>query len=537
MTTSHIELSGIGKRYPVKKENYIFKDFWALKDISLSVGKGQVFGIIGRNGAGKTTLLNIIARTLSPTEGNISLSGKTMGLFNLGVGFQDELTGKENIFLNGAILGASRKELEEKLNSIVEFSELGDFIEMPLGSYSQGMRLRLGFSIIASLDFETLVIDEVLAVGDSLFQSKCYERLMDFRRTGKTLIITSQDMGIIERLCDQVLLLDHGSMLFKGAPLETINRYRALLNTERFFVGPSHNDNLVEDTKKWSEDIQDWGKKLGTKEVVIESVEFINRFGFRVSRIKSGKPLRIKVIFTAKNRVVRPHFGIAIFREDGVYCYGPNTGFDRYDILELKPGRGYFELDYSGILLAPGSYRVSVAIWDKNEKLAFDYHNGFYKLEISGFDNADNELLNMPHRISAINHSSHPADGAIVELRDASDREKNIFVTNQPLRLTIFPGFNHMKNKSLVLWAGIYRSDGIYCQGITADLKKDKNLTVFFPKISLLPGSYNISIRVLDSSRQKTLTRHDSISSFRMVFNKQDHGTLFMEHEWKTGGF
>src|SRR3989338_6125532 len=214
MITSHIELSGIGKRYPVKRENYIFKDFWALKDISLSVGKGQVFGVIGRNGAGKTTLLNIIAGILSPTEGKALSSGKTVGLFNLGVGFQDELTGRENIFLNGAILGASRKELEEKLDPIIEFSELGDFIDMPLGSYSQGMRLRLGFSIIANLDFLTLVIDEVLAVGDSLFQSKCYERLMDYRRAGKTLLITSQDMGIIERLCDEALLLDHGSMLF-----------------------------------------------------------------------------------------------------------------------------------------------------------------------------------------------------------------------------------------------------------------------------------------------------------------------------------
>ncbi|MFH0826896.1 MAG: ABC transporter ATP-binding protein [Candidatus Omnitrophota bacterium] len=233
-----MQLCSVGKKYPFAKQHFLpLKDFWALRDVSLDVYQGEMVGIIGRNGAGKTTLLNIMAKVLFPTEGEVFSNGRVLGLFNLGVGFQDELTGRENIFLNGSLLGAAKKEIEGKLNSIVEFSELGDFINIPLGTYSQGMRLRLGFSIVVNLEFDILVIDEVLAVGDVLFQNKCFERLMDFRREGKTLVITNQSLDLMERLCDRVILLDHGKALFQGDVVEAINRYRLLLNTEKFFVG------------------------------------------------------------------------------------------------------------------------------------------------------------------------------------------------------------------------------------------------------------------------------------------------------------
>ena len=365
-----IELKDVSKKYAfINRTDSDFKDFWALKGVSLDIYNGQIIGIIGRNGAGKTTLLKIIAGILTFTEGRVLTNGKVVGLFNLGIGFQDELTGRENIFFNGAIMGATRQELDNKLDSIIEFSELGSFIDMPLGSYSQGMKLRLGFSIIANLDFDVLVIDEVLAVGDVLFQSKCFERLMDFKRAGKTLIITTQNIGLIERLCDEAVLLDHGSLVCHGNPVDTINKYQALLNTEKFFVGPKHKeDMLVENTKKWADGISDWGKKIGTKEAEIESVEFINRFGFKVCKIRTGKYLKIKVNFYAKDKINKPHFGVAIFRDYGVYGYGPNTDFDRCRVKDLRPGKGYFTLTYRNIILAPGNYRVSVAIWDKNEK-------------------------------------------------------------------------------------------------------------------------------------------------------------------------
>ncbi|MFA5411263.1 MAG: ABC transporter ATP-binding protein [Candidatus Omnitrophota bacterium] len=504
-----MELKSIGKKYP-------HSNFWALRDISLNSEKGKILGIIGRNGAGKTTLLNIIAGVLSSTEGKVNIKGRVLGLFNLGVGFQDELSGRENIFLNGALLGAAKQELEAKLSSIIEFSELGDFINMPLGTYSQGMRLRLGFSIIANLDFDILVIDEVLAVGDALFQNKCFQRLMDFRHSGKTLIITSQSMELMERLCDKIVLLDHGRLLFQGEPGEGINKYRALLNTEKFFVGAKQaTAGLVENTKKWAEDVSSWGKKLGVKEVIIDSVEMRNRFGIRCNKIKSREPLCIKVKFTVKDEVKEPHFGVAIFRDDGVYCYGPNTEFDGIEIPRLKKGKGWFELRLRQVYLAAGEYKISIAVWDKNETLAYDYHNGCYKLSIKG-ESPDNALLNMPYKLS---YPKRDLSGSI-RLFSLGREEKNTFITNEFARLQAnFSEIETSDIKDTYLRLGIYRDDGVLCQNIVLPLKQTTE--VIFPCFALLPGSYNISANT-----------RDCIYPFKMAFNRQDHGTVYLAHQW-----
>jgi ABC-type polysaccharide/polyol phosphate transport system ATPase subunit len=533
-----IELDNIGKKYPFTGTAGIdagnnFKDLWALKGISLEVYKGEVVGAIGRNGAGKTTLLNIMAGVLSQTEGYISVKGRTVCLFNLGIGFQDELSGKENIFLNATILGASRREVEDKLNSMIDFSELGSFIDMPLGSYSQGMRLRLGFSIIANLDFDILVIDEVLAVGDALFQHKCFERLMDFRRLGRTLVITSQSADLIERLCDRAILLDHGNLLFQGNAAETINKYHALLSTEKFFVGPVtiNNPRLIENTKKWVDDISEWGKEFGTKEVMIERVDFINKFGFRCNAVKSGDSLKIKVYFNVRNRIKEPHFGIAIFREDGVYCYGPNTGFDGYNISELKPGKSYFTLKYDRLLLAPGNYRVSVAIWDKNETLAFNYHNGYYKLAVVGYDNRNAELLNIPFKTIYSKDKFEKTSDMDIKLFNFSGQEKDRLMTNEPVRFVIAAGGNKDIARGSYLWLGIYRDDGIYCQAVYIPFKNEA-ISVFFRELCLLPGRYTISAGICNFSKRDFLARFDNIRDFHMVYNKQDHGTVYLRHKW-----
>jgi len=554
--TKVIELKEISKKYQFLKTGVRnikgnVEDFWALKDISLDVYGGEILGIIGRNGAGKTSLLNIIAGVLSATQGKANINGKVLGLFNLGVGFQDELTGRENIFLNGAIMGATRKELEEKLDSIIEFSELGNFLNMPLGTYSQGMRLRLGFSIIINLDFDILAIDEVLAVGDALFQNKCFQRLMDFKREGKTLVITNQSMDLIERLCDRVILLDHGRLLFQGSTSEGISRYRTLLNTEKFFVGPAQKHRkLVENTKKWADAQSNWGKKLGTKEIIIDKVELRNKFGWKCSKINSWQQLEIKVYFTIRNTAKEPHFGIAIFRNDGVYCYGPNTAFDGYSITELSPGKGYFILKYHKLFLAPGGYKLSIAIWDKFETLAFDYHEGYYNLTIKG-KNDVGQLLNMPFKAYPRGHPKNlftlnlgilkdkweeklEAEGVQlgeVKLLNQLNEEKDIFITNEPVKLII--NFNKLNSdKDCYLWIGIYREDGIYCQGITQKLNKRVIFKIFFPKLPLLPGGYRISLGVWDSKVKKFKMYHHGLYPFGMVFEQEDHGTVYLEHSW-----
>lgn len=558
-----LRLNAVGKKYPLRGASAC-GDFWALKDINLEVKEKEMVGIIGRNGAGKTSLLNIICGTLSPTEGSVTKNGRVLGLFSLGVGFQDELTGRENIFLNGTILGAEKKELNDKISFIIEFSELGDFIDMPLGSYSQGMRLRLGFSIVTALDFDILVIDEILAVGDALFQNKCFQRLLDFKQQGKTLIITSQSLDLVERLCDKVALVDHGKLLFFGNPEEGIGKYKLLLNTEKFSVGSVNKSaDLVTDTKKWADNISDWGKKFGSKEVTIDSVEFIDKSGNNNNKISTLDNLKIKVSFTVRFKVENPHFGIAIFRNDGVYCYGPNTGFDRHMIPELNPGRGYFMLDYRSLLLAPGGYKVSIAIWDKNETLAFDYHYGYYELIVIGFNNNRKGLLNMPFKIKHRNiwkifcylilcrknapvvdpdlltdKFGHINDNNNIKLKylkilDRNKCSKDIFMTNESVNFAI--NFYSAKsfNKDSYLWLGIYRDDGVYCQGVVLPLGMRKDYDILFPRFSLLPGLYHISIGVWDSARGKFIMCHHRAYPLKIVFNRQDHGTVFLEHKWR----
>lgn len=541
-----IELKQISKRYPnpgvsdgqIRSE---LGDFLALNDISLSISQGDVVGIIGRNGAGKTTLLNILAGVLSPTQGQVFTKGRVLGLFNLGVGFQDELTGRENIFLNGALLGALKKEIEQKINAILEFSELGDFIDMPLGTYSQGMRLRLGFSIIANLDFDILVVDEVLAVGDALFQSKCFERLMDFRRSGKTLVITTQNMELIERLCDKALLLDHGRLIFYGNIPETLIKYRSLLISERFFVGPAREDAiLVENTKKWADDVSEWGKKLGTKEAVIKSVKIYNRWGIQVDKVKCGAKLRIKVDFEVKNAIKDSHFGAAIFRNDGVYCYGPNTLFDEHTIKKLNPGKGWFSIEYENIPFASGDYKISVGIWDNKETLPFDYHCGCYNLRVEGGGIDKGALVSIScsarpgmfkKSIPAFpDHCALEPDIAL-SLCDQQMRKKNVFKTNEPARVVAFIHDGSTSGEHLQSWIGFFRNDDVYCQGFSFPNKGTIELN--FPHLPFLPGQYRIAVGIWDSKLMKFIAfKRDSLM-FRMVFDRKDHGTLHIKHRWK----
>lgn len=553
-----IVLEGVGKKYPFtrisdRQRDMNFEEFWALRDVSFTAEAGQIVGVIGRNGAGKSTLLSIISGSLSPTHGVVDLRGKATGLFNLGIGFQDEFSGRENIFLNGALMGATRKELEDKIERIIAFSELGDFIDMPLGSYSQGMRLRLGFGIAAHLDFDILLLDEILAVGDVLFQNKCFEKIMDLKREGKTLLVSSQSLELIQRLCDSVALLDHGRLLFCGAPREGIDKYRGLLATEKFFVGPSREaGGLIEDTKKWADDVSGWGEKLGTKEVTVDSVSFLDRFGFRCNRVHSGDPLKIEVNFTVRNRVKNPHFGVAIFRSDGVYCYGPNTDFDDWYIPELKPGKGSFSLHYANMLLAPGDYRVSIAIWDSQETVAFDYHQGFYPLSISGFSNAAKELLNIPCKTSTRyligsppkppahlfnGKSMQKTDNETIQIEsirliDDARKEANVFMTGQPLELAITLNVP-LKDTQAHIWVGFYRQDDIYCQGVTMPAGRKRSYAVRFPKAYFLPGAYKISFGIWDQKRRRILMYRHGLLAFNMVFNRPDHGTVYMAHKWK----
>jgi len=202
----------------------VYEDFWALKDVTAEVRRGDTLGIIGNNGAGKSTLLKVIAGVLKPTEGTVTVNGKIAPLIELGAGFDMELSGIENIYLNASVLGLSRKETDRRMDSIIDFAELRDFILSPLKNYSSGMVARLGFSIATAVDPDILIIDETLAVGDEHFKKKCNERMREFREKGTTMLLVSHAMREIERLCNKVIWLEHGQVRESGADVEAITK-------------------------------------------------------------------------------------------------------------------------------------------------------------------------------------------------------------------------------------------------------------------------------------------------------------------------
>lgn len=237
-----ISLSSVSVRYTVPTEavgtlkEYVirilqgrrvgFRRFWALRDASLQVRRGEALGIVGRNGAGKSTLLKVVAQVLRPTEGRVVVRGVLAPLIELGAGFHPELTGRENIYLNGAMLGFSRSQMQEKFDSIVEFSELSAFIDAPLRTYSSGMIMRLGFAVATDVDPDILIIDEILAVGDEAFQQKCLARMEGFRNSGTTILFVSHGLDDVRFLCNRVIWIDQGRIQCSGSPDEVIDAYR-----------------------------------------------------------------------------------------------------------------------------------------------------------------------------------------------------------------------------------------------------------------------------------------------------------------------
>jgi len=541
---SIIDLKNVGKKFIISYHKdaiggnlfskvssiNVKEDFWALRNINLTIEKGKIIGIVGRNGAGKSTLLNILAGLCPQTEGEVRVKGKVSNLLTLGAGFQEDLSGKENIFINASILGMDRAQMHKKFRSIVEFSELDGFLDVPIKSYSQGMQMRLGFSIAVHTDFDILLIDEVISVGDGAFQQKCYEKIVDFKRQGKNLVITTQSTDIIERLCDEVILLEDGSMEKKGSPLEVVNCYRKLLGEKKFQKRIKRGQDKE---LKWWTDKENWGKAQGTKEVKIISVEFLNRWGRRTNKFSLGDKLTIKVNFDVIEEIQSPHFGVAIFRKDGVYCYGPNTKFDGYQIKQIEKGRGWFILEYKKLLLMPGEYRLSVAIWDKKEVVAYNYHEGYYKITIEGA-NPDNQLLCLPYkwrrnetgcseirqRISAVFINEH---GAVIDsLR-----------TNTMATLRICCEVSD-KDKKYLLKVSIFRQDGICCQGVSRNIDTNSNsILLVYPQIELLTGSYYVSAGIWEEGKGVPLIHQPKAHIFKVFFNGDDHGTVYLRHKWK----
>lgn len=527
-------------------------EFWALKNINMEIEKGKVIGIIGRNGAGKTTLLYILAGISTPTTGEVKINGRVSSLLSLGAGFQDELTGKENIYLNASILNINRGEINKKYRSIVEFSELDGFLDYPLKVYSQGMRLRLGFSVAIHTESDIILTDEILSVGDVAFQKKCFDKIEEFRKQGKTLVITSQDLDTINRICDEVFLLENGEIVQQGSPDKVAACYLELLNEKKL---PETFQRRYGKSKWWA-DKRGWEKQEGSKEVRIVEVKTYNSRGKQTNRFKMGEPVRLEACFVVEKEVSEPHFGVAIFREDGVYCYGPNTSLDGQQINKLNKGEGFFSIEYKSLCLKPGKYRFSTAIWDKNELWAYDYHVGFYKFEIIG-DNKSSQLLNLRYRWKQdsawqkfkifqlekpdffLNLSDKLQDKVLssdieissIELIDSSGSPKSILNTGEDLKIKLQFKFL-TRPQDYYLWMGLFRNDDVYCHSVSKKLKEE-TVILIYPCFPLLSGEYYLSVGIWKKAQKEPLLYRNKAYVFKISFPGEDHGTVYLEHSWE----
>lgn len=357
-----IKVEGVSKTFKVPHEKHssmkgaalnmfrkkTYEKFEALKDVSFEVKKGEFFGIIGRNGSGKSTLLKILAGIYTSDSGDVKIDGNLSSFLELGVGFNPELSGRENLFLGGAMLGLSRKEISDNFEKIVQFAELGDFIDLKLKNYSSGMQVRLAFSLAINAHAEILLMDEVLAVGDSNFQAKCLEEFNKYRDEGKTVVLVTHDIGTITRYCDRAMLLRKGKIVKIGRADEVGNEY-TMQNIEDEEGRTQEQENIAKEI-----DTQEPSKKKN-KVAEITKVEFFDKDGKRKNVFETGDDISVRVYFDRHPSVSHLNFGISLHSQEGTYVFGINTIFDKINSEEAIK-KGYFQVTYKNVNLLPKSY-------------------------------------------------------------------------------------------------------------------------------------------------------------------------------------
>ena len=344
------------------KKGYV--KFTALKDINFSVEKGEWVGVIGLNGSGKSTLLKIIANTLRPTKGRVTVNGRLTSFLELGVGFQPDLTAIENIRVYGAIMGFSDDDIEERVAGILDFAGLKQFADTKLKNFSSGMIVRLAFSTAIQTDPEILLLDEVLAVGDMEFQQKCFDVFERYRQEDKTVVFVTHDMSAVKRFCDRALLLHHGEQVAFGDAGEVVDVYVYGTGPETAAVPESVPEVEVTPAVEPIAGAEDEGR-WGNKRVVITSVEFIDKFGNERITFLSGDLMKIRLFYYAPELVKDPIFGVAIYDVAGLECFGTNTELKNTPI-ESVEGVGHIDLIIERIPMIEGTFLLTAAVQSKD---------------------------------------------------------------------------------------------------------------------------------------------------------------------------
>jgi lipopolysaccharide transport system ATP-binding protein len=322
------------------------KTLWALRDVSFSLESGQVLGIVGRNGAGKSTLLKILSRITRPTSGSIHVRGKVASLLEVGTGFHEELTGRENVYLSGCVLGMPKKRIDAKLDEIIAFAEIDQFVDTPIKRYSSGMKMRLGFSVAAHLESDILIVDEVLAVGDGEFQRKCLQAMSDLRSTGRTVLFVSHNLAAVHTLCSRAIWIDRGHLKQEGSTAEVVKSYLSAFST----------------TEDVSRDLTAVADRSGSGDIRYTKIEMLSADRSGTAAVRTGDSFVIRLHFEARRDVIQPIFGVDIQTSMGIVVSQIHTYNSSFDIPSVRSGPGYIDVQIDNLNLMPGRYLLSVFV-------------------------------------------------------------------------------------------------------------------------------------------------------------------------------
>lgn len=342
-----------------------YTEHHALNGVSLEIKKGETVGIIGTNGSGKSTILKIITGVLSPTSGDVEVDGRISALLELGAGFNMEYTGIENIYLNGTMIGFTEKEIDEKLQDILDFADIGEYVYQPVKTYSSGMFVRLAFAVAINIEPEILIVDEALSVGDVFFQAKCYHKFEEFKAMGKTIVFVSHDLSSISKYCDRVILLNQGDKLGEGSPKEMIDAYKRVLVGQYEKVDPSKIkaiDDLSKEEKGLLDGINPDMLEYGTNQAKIEEYYITDSKGVRTTAIIKGSEFTIHFKVSFSDNLPAPIFAVSIKNPIGVEITGTNTMFEKAFLEPVKAGETYDIQFTQNMDLQGGEYLISFGV-------------------------------------------------------------------------------------------------------------------------------------------------------------------------------
>ena len=352
------------------------KDFYALRDISFAIKRGESVGFVGKNGSGKSTLLKILTGVLSETSGEKNINGRISALLELGAGMNQDFTGMENIYLNGTIMGIPREEMEKRVDSIVQFADIGEFIHQPVKTYSSGMFVRLAFAVAIHVDPEILIVDEALAVGDTRFQMKCMDKFMEFMQAGKTILFVSHDINMIKRFCSRAIWINEGDLIMDGETDVVTDKYNDFLKS-----GLTLEEYQALTDVEGQEQVTAQDTEQSTEHTIaeVERVVMKNSRGEEISEIQQGEDVTLEVTYQVyEEQVNEPVLGVAIRSIDHEYICGLNTLLDEQKIA-WKKGQNTATLVYEGFNLTGGNYYFDVALFDRTATVNFDYKSQIKK--------------------------------------------------------------------------------------------------------------------------------------------------------------